>query len=771
MPRPHLAAHLSSLGRSKNNTTVPSTSSVPGTPAARNDTSRNPSPSRSGLVAAGPPKSPASEVKGDHRNMGLVIRAHVVKGRNLAPKDKSGTSDPYLVISLGDSRQATSVVSKTLQPEWNQTFDFPVTSPDSALIEATCWDKDLFRNDYMGEFDVMLEELFHEGSTTPEPRWFKLESRRSGRKKKKDSNISGEILIRFTLFDPTNTAANAQQVLQKFYGVVAETAEDEEEEDEILKQLNSRGSDDLSEDDEDDREPSDETDDGARTPGGTMSEEKQKRRRRDRIKRIKRRTKMKGYEFSGMSDVAGVLFLEINRITDLPPEKNLTRTTFDMDPFVVTSLGKKTYRTRVVNHNLNPVYDEKLVFQVQKHEQNYSLSFAVVDRDKLSGNDFVGTALFPVEKVRNLAPDSDPETGLYRLPDPDSVSDADTRRRKWRVPMSRSTSQNNVGGRISRNNSGTNLSKLTKTTSNSSLNGGTPKIGLRRVDSDTINEQARPAPTSSPGQPGAPSSIQEDDQSDEPGLISYELPLELKNKSQWEAKHSPVLYIKARYLPYKALRQQFWRVMLRQYDADESGKIDKIELVTMLDSLGSTLRNSTIDGFFSRWNKVNGGEEILTMDQAVMCLEEQLVKTQEAPTQQSSAQQVKARLTAGLGSGHHSSPDTTSGVSTPDVTGGDRNAANSNSSIPSVPTLQVSDLSEAGEQGEKLPEDDLVPSLSHEDVDPEGDLGHDLDSKEEHVVEIQECPICHQPRLARGIGKPSIALCCTLKPGTSRTKP
>nr|POF08180.1 phosphatidylserine decarboxylase proenzyme 3 [Quercus suber] len=190
--------------------------------------------------------------------------------------------------------------------------------------------------------------------------------------------------------------------------------------------------------------------------------------------------------------------------------------------------------------------------------------------------------------------------------------------------------------------------------------------------------------------------------------------------------------------------------MLRQYDADESGKIDKIELVTMLDSLGSTLRNSTIDGFFSRWNKVNGGEEILTMDQAVMCLEEQLVKTQEAPTQQSSAQQVKARLTAGLGSGHHSSPDTTSGVSTPDVTGGDRNAANSNSSIPSVPTLQVSDLSEAGEQGEKLPEDDLVPSLSHEDVDPEGDLGHDLDSKEEHVVEIQECPICHQPRLARG---------------------
>ncbi|KAI6877091.1 hypothetical protein KC318_g22510, partial [Hortaea werneckii] len=69
--------------------------------------------------------------------------------------------------------------------------------------------------------------------------------------------------------------------------------------------------------------------------------------------------------------------------------------------------------------------------------------------------------------------------------------------------------------------------------------------------------------------------------------------------------------------------------MLKQYDADESGKIDKVELVTMLDTLGSTLHNSTIDGFFRRFRNENGGEEILTMDQAVMCLEEQLQRTQE----------------------------------------------------------------------------------------------------------------------------------------------
>ena len=71
-----------------------------------------------------------------------------------------------------------------------------------------------------------------------------------------------------------------------------------------------------------------------------------------------------------------------------------------MDPFVVTSLGKKTYRTKTISHNLNPVFDEKLVFQVLKHEVNYSVGFTVMDKDKFSGNDYVGTVNFPLEKAR-----------------------------------------------------------------------------------------------------------------------------------------------------------------------------------------------------------------------------------------------------------------------------------------------------------------------------------------------------------------------------------
>ena len=110
-----------------------------------------------------------------------MLRIEVLRGKNLAPKDKSGTSDPFLVLTLGDAKEATSVIPKTLNPEWNQTFELPILTAESALLEAVCWDKDRFRNDYMGEFDVILEDVFGAGSVTPEPRWFSLWAMMRGR--------------------------------------------------------------------------------------------------------------------------------------------------------------------------------------------------------------------------------------------------------------------------------------------------------------------------------------------------------------------------------------------------------------------------------------------------------------------------------------------------------------------------------------------------------------------------------------------------------------
>ncbi|KAJ4356600.1 phosphatidylserine decarboxylase [Didymosphaeria variabile] len=647
--------------------------------------------------------SPKRAAMSDNSKPGLVLRANVIQGRNLAAKDRSGTSDPYLVLNVGDAREATPPINKSLNPEWNTTLEFPI-GPQSMLLEACCWDKDRFGKDYMGEFDVILEDIFQNARAVQEPKWFPLESRRTGKKK---AVVTGEIQIQFSLVDASNPNATNEELIQKFMSFVAQTPSPDEDEDELLLRTESAENDDEADEEE---ESSDEALDESK-----KAEKREKRRKRLRLARLKKKAnKLRSYEFSDKTEVAGVLFLEISKIIDLPPEKNVTRTSFDMDPFVVTSLGKKTYRTKTISHNLNPVFDEKLVFQVLKHETNYSVCFTVIDKDKFSGNDYVGTVNFPVEKALSVAPDADPITGLYKLPEPSDSpglpETKDARRSRFRLPLSRSSSTNSLSriGRPSlrKENSAGSLSGKE---SNGSL--APPPTSVPQTPGDDGNGQAAP---------GIPSVTVDPTAVDDQDLKMYTLPLVMKNKERWEAKHSPTLHIKAKYLPYKALRQQFWRAMLKQYDADDSGLIDKVEITTMLDTLGSTLHESTIDGFFRKFSGENNGEEVLTFDQVVMCLEEQLQRGEERDAKKSRF----GHLTAS------SSDLLTSGTATPSLTSGTQTPLNAHPSQTSIPALETDHLGAEGEEGDVLPGDDLA--------DEKG---------EEHVIEIRECPICHQPRL------------------------
>lgn len=685
MPRPILTSKLSLPARlkSSNNTNGGLSSNPTSTPASRSTSPRRISPRRT---------------MSDNSKPALVLRANVLKGRNLAAKDRSGTSDPYLVLSLGDAKEATPTINKTLNPEWNFSLDLPIVGEHTLILEVCCWDKDRIGKDYMGEFDVIIEDVFSNGTPSQEAKWYPLESRRTGKKK---SVVTGEILLQFSLVDPSNPSASPDHVMSKFSAITGTSSPDEDEED--LLRLESGEN-----DDQDDDESSDETLDEVK-----KAEKRERRRKKLRMAKLRRKVKEHTYEFSEKTEVAGVLFLEIVKVTDLPPEKNVTRTSFDVDPFVVTSLGKKTYRTKVINHNLNPVYEEKLVFQVLRHETNYSINFTVLDRDKFSGNDYIGAVNFPLDKAVSVAPEADPVTGLYKLPEPsDSPGAPEARRSRFRLPMSRSSSAHSLS-RLGR-------PSLKKENSQSSLSG-----------SRESNNTLPPPPTSNPSNsdsngnltPGIPAVNIDPSAVDDQDLKSYTLALELKNKDRWEAKHSPTLSIRAKYLPYKALRQQFWRAMLKQYDADDSGLIDKVELTTMLDTLGSTLHESTIDGFFQRFVGDNNGEELLTFDQAVICLEDQLQSTQ-----------ARQAARAGFGGLTASSSDllgSTPGTMTPALTSGQQTPLNLHASSTSIPAIQANVLGKEGEEGDVILADDLA----------EDEKG------EEHVVEIRECPICHQPRL------------------------
>lgn len=74
------------------------------------------------------------------------------------------------MVSLGDAHQSTPTINKTLNPEWNVSFDLPIVGVQSLLLEAVCWDRDRIGKDYLGEFDVALEDIFNNGQIAQEVR-------------------------------------------------------------------------------------------------------------------------------------------------------------------------------------------------------------------------------------------------------------------------------------------------------------------------------------------------------------------------------------------------------------------------------------------------------------------------------------------------------------------------------------------------------------------------------------------------------------------------
>ena len=121
--------------------------------------------------------------------------------------------------------------------------------------------------------------------------------------------------MQFTLLDPSDPSASADQIYQKFKSAVS-SGDDEDD----ITPVTSGDNEENDEIDENDIETEEkvfeETDDQPNIA--------EKRRRRSRIARLKRKSiAVRAYEFSGAKDgVSGIVFMEINRVLDLPPEKN-----------------------------------------------------------------------------------------------------------------------------------------------------------------------------------------------------------------------------------------------------------------------------------------------------------------------------------------------------------------------------------------------------------------------------------------------------------------
>lgn len=121
----------------------------------------------------------------------IVIKA--LQGKDLAPKDANGKSDPYLIISYGTQQFKTKCIKKTLNPVWtDQTFVI-AADPNTPQILVECWDYDkIGTHDFMGEFYVNVSSIPDDG--TPLKKQYAVELCNNPKNKaKKTNHVSGVI--------------------------------------------------------------------------------------------------------------------------------------------------------------------------------------------------------------------------------------------------------------------------------------------------------------------------------------------------------------------------------------------------------------------------------------------------------------------------------------------------------------------------------------------------------------------------------------------------
>eukprot|EP00003_Mantamonas_plastica_P026283 TRINITY_DN5329_c0_g1_i2.p1 TRINITY_DN5329_c0_g1~~TRINITY_DN5329_c0_g1_i2.p1 ORF type:complete len:240 (-),score=68.38 TRINITY_DN5329_c0_g1_i2:53-733(-) len=96
-----------------------------------------------------------TSVKGTVGTLNLTI----IRAKDLAIGDITGTSDPYCVAVLGDQEAKTETIPKTCDPEWNFNVTFPVSDP-LAVLRIVIFDADTMKkDDFLGEISLNVADF------------------------------------------------------------------------------------------------------------------------------------------------------------------------------------------------------------------------------------------------------------------------------------------------------------------------------------------------------------------------------------------------------------------------------------------------------------------------------------------------------------------------------------------------------------------------------------------------------------------------------------
>lgn len=91
-------------------------------------------------------------------------------------------------------KKKTVVVKQNLSPVWKESMEFPVQDLRIQALHFTCFDKDLFGSDFMGQLTITLKEVATKGNAVDD--WYTLDTNHKG------DAVSGELHLRIKLTAP-----------------------------------------------------------------------------------------------------------------------------------------------------------------------------------------------------------------------------------------------------------------------------------------------------------------------------------------------------------------------------------------------------------------------------------------------------------------------------------------------------------------------------------------------------------------------------------------
>ncbi|KAE8597851.1 hypothetical protein XENTR_v10016624 [Xenopus tropicalis] len=107
-----------------------------------------------------------------------ALRIHVLGARNLVANDFfSKKSDPYVIVRGGGTIVKTRVISKNLNPQWNQTFEILFSVLPMQEIEFEVLDKDVDRDHPLGSCKIAVSHVLKKKCLD---KWLRLENVESG---------------------------------------------------------------------------------------------------------------------------------------------------------------------------------------------------------------------------------------------------------------------------------------------------------------------------------------------------------------------------------------------------------------------------------------------------------------------------------------------------------------------------------------------------------------------------------------------------------------